>query len=292
MYKPLQKFLLAGRIVLGAVMLLFSLWVIARTASPAHADVISRFLQTRSATAQWADYIYQNQSGQHRITPETAQRIAQAVVIASSNYAIAPDVIIGLMKTESGFDPHARSRSGALGLMQVVPYWHRVRIAGRNLFHIEAAIDIGVAILAQYQKRSKDSLAGALRLYCGYRPKAARIYVAKVMDAHDKAFRSLRVARLAQVAADRELETSTLLRQTAYTLRKPEENPLEVSTDTEQKLARLSAFDGMAYPTVLPSKVYLQDPFADLTRLPGPLKRVMPPKSFLDSAEESLLQWG
>ena len=36
-------------------------------------------------------------------------------------YNIPPEVIFAIIKTESGFDPNARSSAGALGLMQMMP---------------------------------------------------------------------------------------------------------------------------------------------------------------------------
>ena len=260
----------------------------------AKADEISRYMQEQPATDHWADYIYQHQSGSRHISQATAERIAKAVVIASSNYDIAPDVIVGLMKTESGFDPSARSRSGALGLMQVVPYWHKKTIQGRDLFNIEAAVDIGVAILAGYRTQSKGSLAGGLRRYCGYRPKAATQYVAKVMTEHRKAFKSVVLAQLQSP------ESSPVLTDTAQpvtvALAKPEANTLDVSTATKQKLAALSGFETLASAqpnTALPlqARVYLTDPFADLSILPEKAKQTAPSNRFLDFGDLFRLRW-
>lgn len=271
----------------------------------ARADELSRYLQNESTTAQWAYYIYQNQSGRHPITPVTALRIAKAVVIASSNYDIAPDVIIGLMKTESGFDPRARSRSGALGLMQVVPYWHRKTIAGRNLYDIEAAVDIGVAILAHYQKRSMGSLAGALRRYCGYRPKAAGIYVAKVMREHRRAFHSLMLASAqprATSTVNPDMQRTPLSLPASPVFNSPLEaqnDQLRVSSETQQKLMRLSQFNTLtaladrpsSRAPLLQAKVYLQDPVADLSISPVHTAKKVPYKNFLDFGDLLQMRW-
>lgn len=43
------------------------------------------------------------------------------VVSATQNSAIQPALVLAIMHTESGFDPLARSRTGACGLMQLIP---------------------------------------------------------------------------------------------------------------------------------------------------------------------------
>lgn len=214
--------------------------------STAHAGVLSRYLQSRSDTQHWADYIYQNQSGRRDISEKTAYTIAKAVIVASSNYNIAPGVIIGLIKTESGFDPSARSESGAVGLMQVVPYWHRKAIAGRSLYNIEDSVDIGVTILAQYREKAKGSLTRALRLYCGYRPKAATLYVDKVMRERAKASRSLMVAQAGSIKTptliSESVKTSSSLLYSSYEpiTNQSEKNLLGISSEVFQKSARPS----------------------------------------------------
>lgn len=251
--------------------------------STAHAGVLSRYLQSRSDTQHWADYIYQNQSGRRAISEKTAYTIAKAVILASSNYNIAPGIIIGLIKTESGFDPSARSKSGAVGLMQVVPYWHRKAIAGRSLYNIEADVDIGVTILAQYQEKAKGSLTTALRLYCGYRPKAATLYVAKVMQERAKASRSLMVAQAGSIKTptliSESVKTSSSLLYSSYEpiTYQSEKNLLRVSSKVSQKLAQLSAFtllkeNKRAKPSAtdyFQAKVYMEDQQADLSIIPA-----------------------
>jgi soluble lytic murein transglycosylase-like protein len=66
--------------------------------------------------------------------------------------------------------------------MQVVAYWHKKQIAGRNLYSIETNISVGADILKQYLDKAKGNEALALRYYCGYRGPSAWKYVASVKN--------------------------------------------------------------------------------------------------------------
>lgn len=166
---------------IGIVVLFFLVFLLTSLFhSNAHADPISRYMQREGQTQYWADYIYNRQSGRHHISEKTAYRIAHAVIVSSSNYRVPVPLIVAVMSIESGFDPDARSHSGALGLMQVVPYWHRQQIAGRSLFNIDTAVDVGAQVLRRYLDKGNQQVAQALRYYCGYRGHAAMHYVASV----------------------------------------------------------------------------------------------------------------
>jgi soluble lytic murein transglycosylase-like protein len=44
-----------------------------------------------------------------------------AVIRAAQRHGVPPDLALAIARTESGFDPHAISRTGAMGLMQLMP---------------------------------------------------------------------------------------------------------------------------------------------------------------------------
>lgn len=104
----------------------------------------------------------------HCVSVATAQRIVQAVHVQAALQDVPEDLVWKVMHVESKFNPDARSKSGAIGLMQVIPYWHQDKIAGRSLRIIEVNIQVGVAILREYLTRYRTTQA-ALQAYVGNR---------------------------------------------------------------------------------------------------------------------------
>jgi soluble lytic murein transglycosylase-like protein len=150
-----------------------------------HADEITTYLSNNKQSDYWAQYIYNHQTSREKISMATAEKITHAVIIASANYGVNVSLILSVMATESGFNPNARSRSGAIGLMQVVPYWHRKEIAGRDLFNIETAVDVGTEIIQHKLKQARGRENVALAMYCGYRGKSAWKYISTVHKNRD-----------------------------------------------------------------------------------------------------------
>jgi soluble lytic murein transglycosylase-like protein len=80
-------------------------------------------------------------------------RIGRAVVRSASTYHLDPDLVTAVVIVESGARPWARSRKGALGLMQVMPHMVQdMQLAG-NLTTIESNIEAGCLILADNIRR-------------------------------------------------------------------------------------------------------------------------------------------
>ncbi len=77
-------------------------------------------------------------------------------------------LILGLVSVESRFDRYAVSSAGAVGLMQVMPYWpERLGMRRYELTHIEPNIHMGCAILRFYLKYERNDVARALARYNG-----------------------------------------------------------------------------------------------------------------------------
>ncbi|CAN5687733.1 hypothetical protein BH23GEM1_BH23GEM1_11450 [soil metagenome] len=98
-----------------------------------------------------------------------ADRAATALVREASRKNIDPVLLVGLMITEnSRIDPLAKSNVGATGLMQVMPFHAGEWDCGsNNLVNVESNICHGVAILADYVRRSPKDLHKALLRYNG-----------------------------------------------------------------------------------------------------------------------------
>lgn len=105
-----------------------------------------------------------------KLGTERADSIARVAVREAYHRRIPPALVLGVMLTENdAFKPTARSKVGALGLMQIMPrMWtpNLGPILGRNLKDDETNLRYGVYILKHFAKRTSDTLdaTGATRL--------------------------------------------------------------------------------------------------------------------------------
>ena len=80
------------------------------------------------------------------------EQIILAVNVAAQKYEVDPVLITAIIKVESGFDRHAKSAKGALGLMQLMPHTHRA-LSLVNPFDVEGNIDAGTRYLKEQLER-------------------------------------------------------------------------------------------------------------------------------------------
>ena len=84
---------------------------------------------------------------------EERQRVVEAVLKSSRRYGLDPYLVTAVLLVESDARPWAESGKGAIGLMQVMPYWaDRLSLAG-NLATIESNVEAGCFILADNIRR-------------------------------------------------------------------------------------------------------------------------------------------
>jgi hypothetical protein len=97
-----------------------------------------------------------------QIGGERADSIARVAVREAYHRRIPPALVLGVMLTENDkFKRNARSKVGALGLMQIMPrLWtpNLGPILGHNLKDDETNLRYGVYILKHFAKRTADSL--------------------------------------------------------------------------------------------------------------------------------------
>ncbi len=84
---------------------------------------------------------------------------------------LEPELVLGLIHVESAFRRHAVSSAGALGYMQVMPFWTKLLADGneRQLFEMRTNIRYGCLILRHYLDIEKGDLFMALGRYNGSR---------------------------------------------------------------------------------------------------------------------------
>jgi soluble lytic murein transglycosylase-like protein len=81
---------------------------------------------------------------------------------------IPPGLVMAVMEIESNFNRYAVSYAGAVGLMQVMPFWpETLGMRRHQLVKTTENIRMGCAILRHYLKREKNDVQRALARYNG-----------------------------------------------------------------------------------------------------------------------------
>jgi soluble lytic murein transglycosylase-like protein len=100
-----------------------------------------------------------------------AERILHAVSCEASKHIMLrdrPQLVLAVIDVESAFDPFAVSYAGAVGLMQVMPFWPReLGLSNKDLIDVELNIRMGTSILAYYLERERGDYVRALGRYNG-----------------------------------------------------------------------------------------------------------------------------
>lgn len=118
-----------------------------------------------------------------RQVPDKAERL-QILRLAHRHAAmfdLPPELVLAVIDVESNFDRYAISHAGALGLMQVMPFWREE--IGRpedDLHDIPTNLLYGCRILAYYLEMENGDRRAALARYNGSRGQ--RWYPDRVFD--------------------------------------------------------------------------------------------------------------
>lgn len=141
----------------------------------------SAFAETTASRQAFAQWITEQSS--EAVSGQTASAIVEQTYINAIKHNIDPLLILSIIKAESGFRPKITNRYGASGLMQVVPKYHKDKIAGRNILLIKTNIEVGVKILQDCFVASNDNFYKAMRCYSG---GASAKYVQKIQKTHQR----------------------------------------------------------------------------------------------------------
>ena len=106
----------------------------------------------------------------NRVSMEEAQTYVNLAVRWAAKRNLDPMLVLAIMRHESGFNPNARSPYGAMGLMQVVPRWHRDKLRGRSLNNPDVAIEVGTQVLQDCWLEFNGHTFKSLRCYLGGEP--------------------------------------------------------------------------------------------------------------------------
>lgn len=116
------------------------------------------------------EYILQSNP---KVTHADAKEIVEAITKWSQEFKIDPKLMLAVARQESNFDKYAISTSGAYGIMQVIPVWHKQKIVDAHsvignpeLFNINTNVYLGTRVYQECQKKTKV-VVKALECYYG-----------------------------------------------------------------------------------------------------------------------------
>ncbi len=129
-----------------------------------------------------------------KVPKVVAKTTAYQIVELSKKYYISPELVLGIIKVESAFNPMSvgpKTKYGfARGLMQVMPEWcKKYNIKSKHDLHdIDIGIETGIKVLLIHIEEGKGDISTGLYYYVN----KDKSYVSKVYEAMGKfvAFRS------------------------------------------------------------------------------------------------------
>ena len=100
--------------------------------------------------------------------PDERLKLLKMIHAEASRAQLPPQLVLALIQVESKFDPYAVSHAGAVGLMQIMPFW--LKLIGRaddSLVHAKTNLRMGCTILKYYLGKSHGDIREALQRYNG-----------------------------------------------------------------------------------------------------------------------------
>lgn len=95
-------------------------------------------------------------------------RILKAVYAEAILQDLPPELILALIEVESAFQSYALSSAGAMGYMQVMPFWKKyIGRVDDNLMELSTNLRYGCTILKHYYHREGGNWVRALARYNG-----------------------------------------------------------------------------------------------------------------------------
>jgi soluble lytic murein transglycosylase-like protein len=133
---------------------------------------------------------------------ETRADLLKLVHYEARRAGLDPQLVLGLIQVESNFHKYAVSSAGAMGVMQVMPFWLRlIGTREHNLFQLRTNLRYGCAILRFYLDQEKGDLYRALGRYNGSLGKPDYPYAVLSSWQHNWSYRPPARSGTARVAA-------------------------------------------------------------------------------------------
>ena len=195
MRRPLRASLVCALIALAAS------WVLPRAAradqqrDPELKELLQKIIRRTDCFADKFDSVVWYKTMEPRLirlvpTHEARMEILDHVYCEAKrdpSLQLPPDLVLALIEVESRFDRWAVSPAGAVGLMQVMPFWPRQLGVQNQLVQIEPNIRMGCEILRYYLRAENRNWPRALARYNG--SVGRNTYPALVMQRWQRAWR-------------------------------------------------------------------------------------------------------
>ncbi len=118
--------------------------------------------------------------------PRERHYLIRLIRYEAQRAGLDPQLVFAVIDTESGFRYDAVSPVGAIGLMQVMPFWTQVLADGESdmLYKPDLNVRIGCLILAHYLEIERGNVERALQRYNGSLGRS--VYSDKVLGKLDR----------------------------------------------------------------------------------------------------------
>ncbi|HEY2482271.1 MAG TPA: lytic transglycosylase domain-containing protein [Caulobacteraceae bacterium] len=147
--------------------------------------------------------------GEVRAVPTPPEETAQAIHAAAERHQVDERLVTAVAWQESHFNPHAVSRKGARGAMQLMP--ETARRLGVDADDLEGNIDGGAQYLSSMMRRFGGDQAKALAAY-NAGPGAVERYGGVPPYAETKAYVDSILGRMGAASSDGLSEVTTVLK--------------------------------------------------------------------------------
>jgi soluble lytic murein transglycosylase-like protein len=133
----------------------------------------------------------------YRVSSAATREFVDVALREARRHELDPLLILALIAIESRFNPVAQSHYGAMGLMQVIPRFHREKLDGARdavLLDPRTNIQLGTRVLKEYIRRGGTEVAG-LQLYNGAAADPTNAYANRVIGERERLRQAIRRAR-------------------------------------------------------------------------------------------------
>ncbi len=152
-------------------------------AQPSVPAIRARTLTAMEESTPAADALAGVVARRYRIAHGSARDVVRIAYREGKRHGVDPLLILAVVAVESRFNPIAESEQGAVGLMQIVPRFHKDKFAASGeaaMLQPHVNIAVGARILKDSIRRGGTETAG-LQLYNGAVDDETRAYANRVL---------------------------------------------------------------------------------------------------------------